>query len=331
VVPVDRAEFESHVVERTALTGHEGKSGAALERATMDDGRKLVVKSLSPASDMVMALTGDEVGREYLLWSGGVLDRLPEGVGHAVVGGWVEDDGTVLVMRDLADSVLTWADRLDAERCRWVLERVASLHEAFVGSEALPEGAATPLPDVLGLFTPNRLAAHAGGSNELAAIALHGWEVFFDVVPRDVAEGVAEIHDDVGPLVSALDRCPCTLIHGDLATVNLALEPDTLTLLDWSMPALAPGAVDIARFIAGCSSVVDLSREEIIASYRAACVSSYDERAMRLALLTGLVWLGWNKAMDSVEHPDPATRAREGEDLAWWVDRARVALEAGLA
>jgi hypothetical protein len=51
---------------------------------------------------------------------------------------------------------------------------------------------------------------------------------------------------------------------------------------------------------------------------------------MRLALLTGLMWLGWNKAMDSVEHPDLTTRAREGEDLDWWVTKARVALDEGL-
>ena len=329
---MDRADFESHVVDRTVLSGHEGKSGAGLERATMDDGRQLVVKRVNPATDLVMALSGDDVGREYLLWSAGVLDRLPDGVGHAVVGGWVEPDATVLVMRDLGRKVLTWADRLDIETCRWMLERVARLHDTFVGIEAaeLPTGAMTPLADLLGLFAPSRLVAHAGGANPLADIALHGWDVFFDVVPPDVAGAVEELLDDLTPLATSLEGCPCTLIHGDLATVNMALDPDTLTLLDWSMPAVAPGAIDIARFVSGCSSVVDLSREEIIETYRAACPSSYDERAMRLALLTGLVWLGWNKAMDSVEHPDPASRAREGADLAWWVARARVALDEGL-
>jgi hypothetical protein len=329
---MDRTEFEKHVAERTVLAGHEGKSGAALERATMDDGRRLVVKRLSPATDLVMAMTGDEVGREYLLWSGGVLDRLPEGVGHAVVGGWVEPDGAVLLMRDLGPAVLTWAHRLDAEQCRWVLERVARLHDSFVGLDAaeVPEGAATPLPDLLGLFAPTRLAVHAGGQNPLADIALHGWDVFFDVVPPDVAGPVSQLLDDLGPLSASLLECPCTLTHGDLATVNMALETDELVLLDWSMPTLAPGAVDIARFVAGCSSVVDLSREDLIRTYRAACRSSYDEKAMRLALLGGLLWLGWNKALDSREHPDPATRTREGEDLQWWITQARVALDHGL-
>jgi hypothetical protein len=329
---VDRAEFEGHVVETTVLSGHEGKSGAALERAVMDDGRHLVIKRFSPETDLIMALTADAVGREYALWSAGLLDRLPEGVGHAVVGGWRESDATVLLMRDLEDAPLTWSHRLDADRCRWVLERVARLHDEFLGIDPadLPGSALTPPADLLGLFSPARLGPYAGADNRLAAIALHGWDVFFDVVPADVADPVAGLLDDTGPLVAALLRRPCTLTHGDLATVNMALEPGTLTLLDWSMPSVVPGAVDIARFVAGCSSVVDLSREEVIASYRAACRSSYDEEAMRLALLTGLVWLGWNKALDSVEHRDPATRAREGEDLKWWLGRAREALDGGL-
>lgn len=329
---MDRAEFEGHVVERTTLSGHEGKSGAALERAVMDDGRHLVVKRFSPVTDLIMALTGDALGREFLLWSGGLLDRLPDGIGHAVVGGWRESDATVLVMRDLGDTVLTWSHRLGRDRCRWVLERVARLHDEFVGIEVadLPAAATTPVADLLGLFAPARLSPYAGANNKLGEIALHGWDVFFDVVPTDVGDPVASLLDDVSPLSSALLRCPCTLTHGDLATVNMAIEPDTLTLLDWAMPSVVPGAVDIARFVAGCSSVVDLSREEVIASYRAACRTSYDEQAMRLALLTGLVWLGWNKAMDAREHPDPATRAREGEDLQWWLARAREAFDEGL-
>ncbi len=314
------------------MAGHEGKSGASLERATMDDGRRLVLKRLSPATDLIMALTGDEVGREYLLWSAGLLDRLPHGVGHALVGGWREPDATVLVMRDLGDTVLTWSHRLGRDRCQWVLERVARLHDEFVGIDLanLPDSAITPPSDLLGLFAPDRLRPYAGATNKLAGIALHGWDVFFDVAPADVANAVADLLDDISPLVTALLRRPCTLTHGDLATVNMALEPGTLTLLDWSMPAVVPGAVDIARFVAGCSSVVDLSREEVLATYRAACRTSYDEGAMRLALLASLVWLGWNKALDSVEHPEAATRAREGEDLQWWVSRAREALDGGL-
>jgi thiamine kinase-like enzyme len=130
-------------------------------------------------------------------------------------------------------------------------------------------------------------------------------------------------------LTRALLSRPVTLLHGDLATVNMAVELDDLVLIDWAMPTAAPGALDITRFIAGCSSVVDLSREQMLAVYQRAAGPAYDETAMRLALLAGLAWLGWNKALDAAEHPDPAVKAREQADLDWWVTQARTTLESG--
>jgi hypothetical protein len=316
-------------VQRAPLTGHEGKSGAPLERLVLADGRRVVVKRLDPASDLVMALTGDTRGRELDLFDAGVLDRLPPGVAHALLGGWRESSGTVLVMRDLGGSVLTWADRLDRGRWLFVVDRVARLHRAFL--DGPPAAGLTPLRAQLGLFAPDRLRPHAGDANPLPRLALRGWELFTGTAAPDVASAVLALLDDLTPLVDALARRPCTLVHGDLATVNMALEGDGLVLLDWAMPAAAPGALDVARFVAGCASVVDGgSREQLLADYREAAGEAYDAEAMRLALLGGLVWLGWNKALDAAEHPDPAVRAREAADLAWWVTRGREALEAGL-
>ena len=316
-----------NAVERIPLLDHEGKSGAALERVLLADGRRLVVKQFSPSTDLLMALTGDTVGREYQLWSRGVLDRLPPQVAHPVVDGWVEPDVTVLVMRDLGDSVLSWGDRLSRERCRWVFDQVTAMHRSFLGDAPAD---LTPLPEQIGLFSPSRLAPYAAGTNPLAAIALHGWEIFAETVPDDVAGPVLALLADPDPLVAALQRRPTTLIHGDLATVNMAIDDGQLTLLDWSLPAAAPGAVDLARFIAGCSSVVDATREDIIADFRESSGPAYDEPALRLALLSGLVWLGWNKALDAAEHPDPKIRERERQDLEWWVGEGRRTLESGL-
>jgi thiamine kinase-like enzyme len=145
-----------------------------------------------------------------------------------------------------------------------------------------------------------------------------------------VVEQVFALLEDVTPLQRVLEEGPVTMTHGDLATVNMGVEGDTLVLIDWAMPTRAPGALDVARFLAGCASVVDLGREELIAAYRHHAGPAYDERSMALALLSGLLWLGWNKALDAVEHPDPQIRARERADLQWWVDRARDALETGV-
>jgi hypothetical protein len=50
---------------------------------------------------------------------------------------------------------------------------------------------------------------------------------------------------------------------------------------------------------------------------------------MHLGLLSAMVWLGWNQALDAVEHPDPGVRARERADLDWWVRTTRTALQSG--
>ena len=320
------SELLNDVVERVDLSGHAGKSGAGLQRVRLADGRAYVVKRVTAASDLTLALTGGGVGREYLLWRSGVFDRLPPGVGHALVDAWVEDDTTVIVMRDLGAAVVTWADRLSRRRADWVMERIGALHRQFLGDP--PEGLA-PLDLGLSIFSPRRIRGLAASGNELMELALRGWEIFDRLVPADVAGPVLALLDDVSPLATALEQGPLTLTHGDLATVNMAFEGDELVLIDWAVPTAAPGSLDVARFIVGCSSVVEASREDLLAAYERAAGPAYDERSMRLSLLSGLVWLGWNKALDVAENPDPAIREREQADLDWWVHEARITLESG--
>ena len=110
----------------------------------------------------------------------------------------------------------------------------------------------------------------------------------------------------------------------------MARDTDTLVLLDWALATAAPGALDIAFFLAGCSSVLEPSREHVLRTYAGLAGPAYDGRSKRLALLAGLMWLGWNKALDAAEHPDPVTRERERRDLEWWVRKARTTLESGV-
>ena len=314
------------VVERTVVSDHVGKSGAGLERVRLRDGRALVVKRVDPQHDVTLAMTGGGPSKELVLWRDGAFDRLPPGVGHAVLDGWVEGDSTVLVLRDLGDRVLSWDDRLSADQGERTMTAVAALHRTFLGQA--PPGLA-PLDLVVSLFTPRRIREAQVAEVELMRLALRGWELFADAVPPDVGDPVLALLDDPAPLVEALHSMPSTLVHGDLATVNMAFEGDDLVLLDWAMATDGPGALDVARFVAGCSSVVDATREHLIGSYRAAAGPACDDRTMHLALLSAMVWLGWNKALDAVEHPDPAIRTRERADLDWWVNATRTALQSG--
>ncbi len=308
--------------ERHPVADSDGKSGATLERAALADGRSVVVKRFDPGADLVMRITGDERGREVAMWESGIFNSLPADVGHAVIGGWFDDDGLgVLVMRDLGDAVLTWQSRVTPDRCRAMLRSVASLHRAF--HEQPPDGL-TPLDAVLGIFEPARIRPYA--HEELAGYALRGWEIWADLVTDDVGEQVLALAQDATPLSRALRKRPLTMIHGDLATVNMAFEADHLTLIDWGIATAAPGAVDIGRFLAGCAHVLDVDPDAFVAMYREEAADLFDEKATRLGLLSGLVWLGWNKVLDIAEHPDEAVREREKAALPWWLDRAREAL-----
>ena len=176
----------------------------------------------------------------------------PRASAHAVIDGWTEgEDTTVIVMRDLGDAVLdvgrparrtyvplgAGARRRPAPRLPRRPARRG--RAAAAGARAVRARRASP--------------TWPRDGDELFAAALRGWDYFADpaLVPPDVSEPVFALHADVRPLADGLAAGPVTLAHGDLATVNMAIEDDRLVLLDWAMPVAAPGAIDIARLLVG--------------------------------------------------------------------------------
>ncbi|HET7721655.1 MAG TPA: phosphotransferase [Acidimicrobiales bacterium] len=321
------ASLLDRVVERVPLAGHDGRSGARLERIRLDDGTRLVVKRTSPAVDLVMRLTGGAGSRERLLWQAGVLDRLPRGLGHALVDAWQEGDETVLVMRDLGDTVVGWHRTISREECRGLWAAVTSMHRRFAGET--PAGL-VPLADRISLFAPTRMRAEVASGHPLPVAVLKGWERFAEIVSPDVAAAVLGVLDRPRRLAGPLSRRPSTLIHGDLWLVNVAFEPAQVTLLDWDLATWAPPALELALFLDGNSSQVRAGRDEVVTDFRDLWGDDGDEVALRLALFAGLADLGWNKALDATGHPDPAVRSRERADLDWWVAQSRATLEQGL-
>jgi hypothetical protein len=323
-----------------APVNDDGRSGATLERVRLADGSRVVVKRFDPSVDLVMRLSGDPRGREVDFFQRGILDRLPATVLHPVMDGWYDEGLGVLVMRDLGDAVLSWKSVVTTEQARTMFSAVADLHAAFLGSA--PDGL-TPLGSLLNLFEPRRIRPFAG--EPLVDYALRGWEYWPEVAPGDVGERVFALAQDTAPIAEACLALPTTLLHGDLATVNMALEPGRpgcLTLIDWGLAAEGPAELDIGRLLVGCahlfgpvggragSETIVARLDDLVALQRETAGPAYDEAALRLGLLAGLTWLGWNKSLDIVEHPDPAVRERERVALPWWLKQAELAFETGL-
>jgi hypothetical protein len=315
----------ARAVRRVPVEGHDGRSGATLERVELEDGSRLIVKTARPDSDITSAVTGGRLDRELTLWSDGCLDDLPAGVGHCVLEAYAADGAVVTVMRDLGDAVVGWDKPVSRADCRRILAAAASLHDAFLDS-APP--ASCRLEDRLVLLGPlsmHRLLDHA---SSLPKAVVRGWDVFADLAPPEVADGVLALFDDPARLAEALRRTgPTTLVHGDLWLVNLALEREQVALLDWNLATAGPAVVDFASFLAGTASRVRASREQIVEDFRDVEGDQVSDENLRLGLLSGLLELGWNKALDSVDNPDPVVQARERADLDWWLAASAPALE----
>ena len=168
------------VVARHELVGHDGRSGAVIERVTLDDGRRLVVKTVHPEIDLVMHMTGDTAGRELELFAEGVFDRLPDGVACPVVGGGRRGEALVTVMEDLGDAVCGWERNLSRDEARRIFAAAGAVHETFLGS--VPSGLCD-LRHRLSMFGPRRMRPFVADSNPLPALVCRGWEIFAELVP----------------------------------------------------------------------------------------------------------------------------------------------------
>jgi hypothetical protein len=318
----DARALIASAVERTVIDGHDGRSGSTLERVRLADGTRLVLKRSRPGTDLAALVAGGS-DRELALLEAGVLDRLPGGVGHALLGGWRDGADVVLVMRDVGPAIPGWQRVLDRAESRRVLDGVAAVHRAFATSPVA--GLCTAATRATALW-PHRMRPLAGGPNPLPGLVLRGWQRFAELVPTDVATAVARLQADPAPLTAALDRRPATLLHGDLWLVNLALEAEQLTLLDWSLATWGPPLMEFATFLTGAFSQIRASREELLEDVRTA--AGLDAADVELMLLLGLMELGWNKALDSAEHSDPTERAGHRSDLNWWTHAAAPGLAA---
>jgi hypothetical protein len=163
--------------------------------------------------------------------------------------------------------------------------------------------------------------------NPMGGFLLGGWEVFVETVPPDVAEPVLALVDDPTPLADELRACDQTLIHGDVRLTNLGFLEDQVVLIDWGeRTGPAPAAVELASFIGFDGSRFDITRHEVIDEFREASGEAFDERALQLALLGGMVQLGCTFTLNIAMAGDAEAKQSAQDELAWWTATTRTAL-----
>ena len=307
--------------DRRPFAGEGGRTGARFEQAVLSDGTPVIIKHV--AADDWMAVAA---GRSYLyeVWSAGLFDRVPAVIDHTMLemrpapGG-----GFTLVMRDVASAVLAEGRVLSREENRRVLEAMKALSDEF-WEQDVP---GCPLTDHFAIFSPRILDKLGHLNTPIPELMRRGWEMFGDVAPRDITDVMHSLLADPSALVDALDSRPSTLIHGDLRLHNMGITSDQVVLLDWELVGKAPPSIDFGWYLIISASRIDATREQVIDDYREVSGERFDEYALELGLISALVFLGWNKAIDIVENPDQAIRVAERADLDWWIGRVRRALK----
>jgi Phosphotransferase enzyme family len=313
-------------IERRPLAA-DGKSGSELERVVLADHSRLIVKHVRPGRDWIGRGTHDE-GRIATLWRSGLFARVPAMVEHAILAVEPEDDGWMVIMRDVGAGLFAPGIVVSRATSRRLLEATAAIHMAFKGPAPTLAGLC-PLADLYGLFSPAVAAElRTSGTSTIPDLIVEGWQRFADTVASDVLDAVGAVHADPAAFAAALLEHPTTVIHGDLKLANLGLVNGRVIVLDWGdLTAVAPGAVDFAWYLAINAMAIDAAHDELLDDIRSAAAGEHDEAALRLALLGALAQLGWDMALSTTEAAEGVGRDRERAGLAWWSARARDALD----
>lgn len=316
-------QLSDRVVSAEPL-GSAGASGNQVERVRLDDGTELIRKLVSPEWDWISRATGDR-GRVLSMWRGGLFDRIPPAIDHATVSVELHGESWSIFMRDVSESLVGPEEVLDRASVRRILAALAELHETFWG-ERVPD--LCPLEDRYQLLSPRTARREQERGNPVGDVIERCWEAFAELVPDDIGDAILTLAGDPGLLVDQLDRCEQTLIHGDVRFSNLGVLDDRVVLIDWGeRTGPAPAAVELASFLVFDAARMDVSRDEVIADFRQLYRGRFDETALQLALIGGMVQLGPNPVLDWVLKGGDQARAGAIDHLSWWTAKLADAFE----
>ncbi len=303
-----------------------GASAARLERVQLADGRRLVLKHLSPDGDWLTRVSGRADLLEQL-WTSGLLSRVEPVVDHTILDLVRDEDHTVVVMRDASEELFSQFSKITRATSRRLLAGLAKLHDIGTQEPAQP---LCSIGGRYGMFSPSLHAAdHRPGANEYRHVITHYWELFAEHAGHEVAAVVADVHRDPDALGRRLAAFPSTLLHGDAKLDNLGLGATKLVAIDWGdLTGFGPREVDVAWYAQLNSWRIGGAPDDVFADYEEVSGHPLDRDAVDLACIGSLAQLGWGftRVKTDSAYP-PKIQAMFGALLDWWIARARLALE----
>jgi Phosphotransferase enzyme family len=330
------------VLRRHGLAGatewpfpNDGWSGARLairERG----GERFVIKRDSSAWDWIARATLDgPLLREA--WFAAHGPALPAPLWAPYRGAGTDEDAgpgvVALLMPDLTGVLLPWEQVADVATVERAMGALATLHAHDWAPESLDGGPWCPLRERLLLLSRPAAEGYRDAGNPVGERFLTGWEAFDAAAPSATRRLIADLSDNVTPLIRALARLPSTLLHGDLKLANVGLAPDArIALIDWQMVTVAPVAVELGWFLVSNAPSLPLGPEAVLERYRSALeaagghavIDDWDTQ-VDLAILVGLLLRGWRKGLDAAAQARYPSGERATDDLAWWAARAAAA------
>jgi hypothetical protein len=315
------AELLARASSRERVMPADARSGAVFERIVVGSDCYFV-KQVSFGSDRVMRVSGDHVGRQYLIWQAGIMDRSPDCIDHAVVAmsldGAGDDAVLTIVMRDIGGFLVRSGDAIvPAGQHAGFITHMAAMSSAFWGWE--DQVGLTTMAQRVRLFAPETIAAELTAAEVPVAIAAAaaGWGALPGRSPL-LWRLARLVHDRPEVIAGPLSQTPRTFLAVDWKMGNLGTHPDGRTiLLDWAFPGAGPACWDLCWYLALNRARLPEPKEAAISRFQAALEGSgidtgnWWQQQLDLCMIGIMATFSWEKALG------------DADELSWW--EARVA------
>jgi hypothetical protein len=312
----------------------------------------VILKALRPFDGWLSWASADARLREIQLWRAGLLAELPAllatgTLASATIGPPEAPAAGVLLLRDVRGHLLPRATQAPPGHPPLLvrlLDALARLHAAYWEDVRLADPALglAPIGEALLLAAPATVAARlaAGDRDPYLATIPAGWEAFLALAPPTASAALRAVLADPSPVVTAVERLPTTLVHGDvwgpnLGTLPPARRPDgartgrRILLLDWALATAGPCTYDPLWL---CGTWHALDPRDVLARYRARLARQLRARGRQLDPATwhDLADVGYLRTVlvcgeafgrAAAHSPMAARRAR------WWAARGARAAE----